>query len=365
MKITARISSRQLLCLITIYQMVGILLFLPATIARIAGPDAWLAIPVGVMLGGVPVALLLGGLYRYHPRRGFSEIMETCLGKWMGKAASLIYALFVTFLAHLIIRITMDFASVTFLPGTPLGATGLLFTAVVAYTAFNGAEGIARIATLSVFLFCLGIPLLFLGLWTRLEPIRILPILGDGVLPVFRAAQPTIGWFAEMCGMAEFLALVRRPEQVTRQILWGNALASAAIMVVVASALMTFGSQLTQQYLYPTYDLSRLVAMGEFLERLEVALLTVWLFGQATKAATCVWTAAVTTARLLGLRTERGLTLLLAASAFSLTFIWPGAMELVQFDTIWWTPITLPLTMGLPALLLLLSWWQRRRRRPT
>jgi spore germination protein KB len=358
-----RISSQQLICLLAIFTQIASLLFLPASMAQEAGPDAWLAVLIGIAAGTLPVALPLGLLARRHPHVNFCKLAEACVGRWPGKLACLLLGGFSLFVCSLVLRNIMDFSAIALLPGTPMLVVGGLVVITIAYAAYSGAEVIARLAALVLLLCLIAFFSMGLGLANELQPLRVQPLLGHGFMPVLRAAWPLTGWTAEYIVVAPFVPMVRRPQKALGAMLWGNGLAALILTGLVAWCLMVFTPALTLKFTYPTYSLARQVSVGQFLERLELGLLTVWLSGMVVKAATCLWSAALCTAGTLGIKNTAYIGPVLAVAALGLTTVWPSEMAQAAFSVHQWTPLMLPFEFGLPLVLLIGSWLRAGSRR--
>jgi spore germination protein KB len=360
---TARISHQQLICAVGIFAHAATLVILPASMTLTAGPDAWLAIPVAMVLGGLPVALLLHGLARYHPQKTLGEIAATCLGRWGGKLVALVVGGFALFLTSMCVRHVMDFSTITLLRGTPMTAVGLVFLAVAAYAAYNGAEVICRLAVLALFSTTTFMGLMIIGLLPELDILRLLPVLDGGVGQVLQAAWPAAGWFGELLVFGQLIGFLDKAKLTGRGLFLGLLVATAILDLLVAGTLLVFGHFLAPRFVYPVYSLAQQVQAGQFLERLDVGLVSIWLASMMIKTAVALWAATVSFGQVLGLKNDRKLILPLGAGALGLTFIWPSIAVLIRYGTRGWTPTVYPLEIGLPTLLLLISWWQARRRR--
>jgi len=359
----AKISHQQFFCLLALFHLSASLIFLPAPMAAAAGPDAWLAVPVGMFLGATPATILLGVLARRHPGLQFGALAERCLGKWLGRTVSLLLGGFSLFLTSLIIRDIMDFCAISLLQGTPMLVTAALFTATIWYAAYAGSEVITRMAVVTFLLVLLTILFMMLGLWDEMTWSRIQPLLAQGAAPVLKAAWPTVGWFAEFLAIAPFVFQISRPRKALAASALGNIAAALLLTIFVAVAVLVFSAPLTQKFIFPTFSLARQVSIGQFLERLEIGLLTVWLSAMVVKGAATLWTAAACLQWAMGVPRTRWVLPAIAPVAIWLTTIWPSEMALISFSTKIWTPMMLPFELGLPALLLAGSFWRSRRQR--
>lgn len=365
MKGEARISGQQLVCLVAITSQSAAVVYLPSQLVRIAGPDAWLALLLGAVAGGVPVALLLSALVRYHPQRTLGEMAERTLGRWAGKAATLLFALFSLLMMALLMRNVMDFTTVIILPGTPVWAIGVLFAATAAYLAWNGSEVVARLGVLVLLPIAVATVFTPLALTGRLTVLRVLPPLGGGALPVLQGALMCMGWFSELVVFAPLVGLLDRPERATRNLLWGLAIGAGILVILILAALMSFGYSLMAVLNYPIYSLIQLIHFGEFLERLEISLIAIWLSGMLVETAVVLWATGAAVTQMIGLASDRFVVLSLAAAALTIGLLLPTSPNLVRLVIQEWTLISVPVGLGLPALLLVASWvragLQRRR----
>lgn len=360
----ARISSQQLAAVVAVFQIAGLVLIMPAAMVTAAGPDAWAAIPVAILGGAVPVALLLHLLARYHPGRTLSAMAGRSLGPWARRPADLVLSGFALFVASLSIRDVTDFTSVAMLPGTPRWAIGALFAAVAAYAALAGGEVIARLAVLAMIITAavnMFIPASLAGEW---ELLRIRPILGGGPGPILSAAWPLLGWFGQYWVLVEYVGLLDRPERTFRALVWGSLLGGAVLVSITATTLLTFGADLAGRFTFPAYALIRQVSVAEFMERMEITFVVVWLMQMLITSAVLLWVAGAAGARALGVPQGSRMLVLMAvlgAVAVPLSEVWPSIIALTTFSSRVWTPLALPLEIGLPALLVVASSWRRRR----
>ncbi len=357
---TARISHQQLAAVVVLFTEAAMLLYLPAVLAEEVGRDAWLAVPLGTLIGAIPVAYLLSRLSVYHPNRSLGEIAEHCLGRWLGKLLTLILASYSLFLASLVLRNVVDFSVIAFLPGTPVWAIASTFTAAAVYGVYCGVEVVTRVAVLIMFTALLAVAVVPIGVSPDIEVIRLLPILGNGLAPLLQASWSMAGWFAEIWVFAAWVGLIDKPRKSFQGFLWGLLGSAWMLTTVVLSAVVTLSPELTMRLTFPIYYLVQEISVAEFLERVELILLTIWLASMFVKFSACLWSATTTTASAFGLKSDRRIILPLAGVAAALVYVWPSIVHIINFGTYMWTPLTLPLAYGVPGLLTIISWWKRR-----
>lgn len=359
----ARISHQQLICIVALFQHVTMLLFLTSNMAKEAGHGAWLIPFLAVLLGGLPTALLTGLLVRHHPGRSCSEIAERCLGRYGGKLVALILASQALFVAGLNVRDVMDFVPVAVLPDTPAWAVGLTFGAVVAYAAYSGGEVIARLSVLIFLVVSVALLTIPMTLLDQLSITRAVPVIESGGLGLLRAAWQVMGWYAEVWLFVEFAALLDKPQLAARALVVGQLIAAFFLATMTAMTVMLFGPDLTAHFNFPSYSLIQQISVGEFLDRMEVFLIILWVTGMVTKTGGYLWIASVVTGRLFGMKNDRRLLPVLVVFMLGIPYLFPNFQALVAFSA-QYSPLQMIPAFLVPGTLLVVSLVQRRSRGP-
>lgn len=360
MTAAARISVAQLIFLTSVYTETALVVFLFSPIIRAGQQDAWAGPLLALLSAGVPIALLLGLLAKYHPHKGFTEIAVTCLGRWPGKALGGLHALFSLFLTSLVIRNVMDFTVVSMMTYTPIFVLGLLFALTIAYPTIQGGEVTARLAVFIFLVKASAVVLIPLALMGEMDFSRLRPFLTE-LGPALAAAYPPLGWYAQTIVLAAFLRLLHEPARATAALIWGLIIGTLVVEGLLNTTLLTFGSFLAQRFTFPVYALVQQLSIGMFAERMEIILITVWLMGMVIQGAACLWAATSTAADVLGLKSDRAIVFPMTGFALGLTYLWPSFMALASIGR-WWGAVITPIAILVPALLAAISWWRSRKR---
>ena len=178
-----KIAARQFAMLVFMFTAGSSLLLAPAMLAAPAKQDAWLA---GIL--GVGAGLLFGLLYtklgRLYPEMNLAQYSEKILGKWMGKAVSILFLPFPFLLASLVLRNIGDFLTTYIMPETPIQFIHILMLIVVMMGIRLGIETIARAAEIIFPWFILLFLLLVIFVSPQIEVQKIQPVLEEGMKPV-------------------------------------------------------------------------------------------------------------------------------------------------------------------------------------
>lgn len=339
----ARISTQQLVVLVYTLHFSATELLLPSSLARTGHSGGWLAPLLSFFLASFPVALMLGRL--------------------PGRLLTLLAGLFNLVLTALCLRDVVELIPVAILPATPPLAVAVPFIVVATYGAYCGAEVLAR---LSFFFVVTAIVILVLGITTLTEllsPYRLLPLWEQSPVQLFGAAWPTTGWYAESWSFFPLAAMTDQPQLVWKGLTLGALLAAFHLMCCTAMAIGVFGHELVANFAFPIFALFQQITIGEFVERLDVILISICLLGMLVKTAAHLWLAAGATGFGLGMANHRPLLPALGLVAVVLMWLIPNLPWLFIFSTTLWIPFSLGLGYGVPALLLAASWIRTRQGR--
>ncbi|XEC95558.1 GerAB/ArcD/ProY family transporter [Paenibacillus tarimensis] len=121
-----KIGVRQFMILVILFSVGTSILLAPSLLASEAKQDAWIAGILGVGVGLLSVWLYntLGNLF---PNKTLVEYSEEILGKWIGKAISLVFFIFIFTLTALVLRNLGDFMTTQIMPETPIEFLHIIF----------------------------------------------------------------------------------------------------------------------------------------------------------------------------------------------------------------------------------------------
>ena len=302
-----KITTTQVTLLI-ITSIIGIrFLSMPQILAQHAGRDAWM----GIILAGFAVLvvnyfmILLGNRF---PGKTAAEYSQLILGRFLGMGFNMLIAAFFTILGAFALRTFGDVAKSFLLEKTPLEVILITMLFVVGYILNHGLNALARIAQVT-FPLLFSALLILLGLGQSLINYgEVLPFFQGGIKPVLTSAF--YGWqgFAGFGLIMFVLPQMFRPKQ-------GLQASSAAIIIsaipyvmIFIAILGVFGVEGSSWLVYPVMDFAREIEFpGAFLERIEIVVLSLWIFTSFTTIAINSYMGIWIFGQSLGLKEYRGL----------------------------------------------------------
>ncbi|MGM0879101.1 MAG: GerAB/ArcD/ProY family transporter [Bacillota bacterium] len=300
-----KIGGRQFTILVFMFTTGSSLLLAPSMLASEAKQDAWLAAIVGVVVG-----LLLTWLYqtlgKLYSNMTLIEYSEKILGKWIGKAISLLFFTFPFLLAALVLRNIGDFITTQIMPETPIQFIHIMFLIIVMMGTRLGLETLARSGEIlfpwSIVLFLLLV--IFISPQIELEKIQ--PILEEGMKPVLRSALPFIEFpFMELVIFLMIFPYVNKPKEAGKAFFTGTWMGGVVLILLTALSILVMDADQTTRNLYPSYSLAKKINIGNFLQRIEAIVAIMWFIAIFFKLTICFYVSTLSLAQILKLKEYR------------------------------------------------------------
>ncbi len=269
------ITSKQLI-IIMIGSMLGTgILSLPRLAAKEVGQDAWLAVILGSIFPLASLSLIRL-LYKRNYAESFVKVCRKVSGKWLGSLFSILLAVYSILTASILLRVFIEVVSMFLLTETPILVKLILMLLVCAYLASGTTKVLGRV---NEFLFYLLLPLIFFSLFAVIEnaDIRNLMPVFNYKLSDYAKASLTTGFaFSGFELYLIFHPYVIREKEAFRASLYALLITLAIYVYTVLVAVLVFGSELVQVFLWPTL---RILSVTEvpIIERIEFIFIQWWI----------------------------------------------------------------------------------------
>jgi spore germination protein KB len=349
-----KISTRQLLILTILFTIGTAILVIPSVMAATAKQDAWIAALVGVGSG-----LLLIWLYNtitiLYPQMTLIEIMETLLGKWLGKSVALLFmVMFFLGGPAAVLYDSGNFLTTQMMPETPMQAVNILFALIVLMGVRLGLETVARSAELLFPLFILLYTAFVILVVSNIKLENAQPMLEKGGGPVWSASLSfiSIAFLTHIVFLMIF-PFVDQPDQARRAFLTGGLIGGLILVVVIVLAVLVFGHELTARSMYPSYSLAQKINIGNFLQRIEAIMAAMWFISLFFRLALYMQSIMIAISQIFNLKDDRPLIFPIGMILIVMSvIIYPNVPYQQSWDAKIWTPFSLSMGLFLPLLLL-------------
>jgi len=357
------ISPRQFMILVVFFTMGSAILIVPSSLALYAKQDAWLAAILGVGTGFLFVWLYIS--VAKTSQSTLMELNEKLLGRWLGKAVSLLFIFPIFVGAVGVLFHVGNFMTSQMMPDTPIQSFYIIFTAIVVMGVRLGMEALARASEILFpwFLFLYVILVIFLFPQIKFEYIQ--PVMEAGIKPTTSAAMYflSIVTLPLVVLLTIFPAHVNRLEDGQRSFFTGYTIGGLIMIIIITMSILVLGPDLTTRNQYPTFAMAKKIDVGHFFQRVEAIMAFIWLISLYFKLALYFYATVVTVSRIFNLKDYRPLVLPLGMILVSLSLIqYPNSVYEQTSNIAFWVPFMVTAGMLYPLLLLFLSGLKRVRR---
>ncbi len=242
-----------------------------------AGRDSWISLFAAVLFGGIIAYVHLGSA-KSSPDYTLVELSQRAWGKWLGSAISLLYMVYFIFIGAVTVRILSTFIGLIF-PATPSQVWIIAIFILVAWALREEVEVMARtIQLLLPLLIVLGLSASLFLLPDR-DPMKLLPIMDHGILPVWQGTVIFIAMISELVIGQMFIPQVKNPPNLLKQ--GWMVLGVLLIMFIgpITGPIMIFGENLAKAFAYPTYAELEYIEAGDVVQRLDLFGVILWMIG--------------------------------------------------------------------------------------
>lgn len=316
-----KIGTKQFAVLIIFIIIGDMLLVLPATVSGVAKQDSWISGLLGLMIG-VAVYLFLFRYVGYFAGATLIHFHRSVLGRWLGGMVSVAYLLFFIGNLSAVIREVGDFMTMQILIKTPIQVVLFLMIFILLWGVKSGLETFTRAAEVFFWVYSLLFMVLIVTLLPQIEPDRLEPIMGHGILPGIHGALYTAGFsFCEASVFMMIMPYVVKRDHLKRDFLLAACIGGTGIWIILVLCILVLSSDLTEYHFYPSYVLAQKISIGHIVERVEAILAINWIISSYFKCIVYFYGFILSIAEFLKLRDFQFLSIPAGMVVFGFAYI--------------------------------------------
>lgn len=352
-----RVTPLQVTLLLALSRFTITLVYFPAMADPGLKQVVWLLSLLGALLG-IPFAWVLNKLWLRFPGQTFIQVLETVLGKAVGKAVSLAYLFFLFLALSTDFRLGGEFYVSAFLPLTPIIVTIGVIAFLTAWVAKAGVEVIGRAGEV-IFPFLIGsILLVFVLLLKDIQFKALTPVfLQSGFATNFKQMFNVMARNTEFVWLAMLVPFVNDRHRLFPAVVYGLVWQGAIWVIMGIAVTGVLGA--VQQFLYfPFFSAVSLISVADFVERVDAIILSAWFLGMFLRGGMILWALALGTAQWLGLKHYRPLVVPITALAVTGSIIIADSFSELRsyLAPEIFTPYMLLFIWIIPVLVLAIAW---------
>ncbi|MDR3541930.1 MAG: endospore germination permease [Desulfosporosinus sp.] len=257
--------------------------FLPvaSNVTRACGRDGWMTVLPGFAVG-IPYGLMVLSISAQYPRQNLLQISATLLGKWIGKIIGCSYILISSYFGGLLLAQVGEVFQRSIMPFTPrwLFCVGGLL--LVLYLVSAGIEVLARFSEVIFPIIVIALVLNITLSMSRIEQGELLPILTEGLKPLFfgmfKVIPFAMSYIFILAGILAFLPVGKQELGQLKTGLWRAVfLVGVLDMLVALIQILVFGPSETVRLVYGLLVLGEMVQISQTVSGVESLFMGVWL----------------------------------------------------------------------------------------
>ncbi|KKK38533.1 hypothetical protein WQ57_07980 [Mesobacillus campisalis] len=276
-----KIGSYQLTVLVANFIFTGTLISLPQSLAEVSGQNSWHVPFVGFLLMGAFITVLLGGK-RQLPKfsRKFLAGKRSIVEKMFLVAFAILFAS--TFLRD--VRGMVDFIATVLLPTTPIDVLTILAILMIVYLASAGLEVIARVTAIHFGVLAIIILVLPFMLLNEINMGNFQPIFSQTYIPdVAKSSLILFSWVGEAIFILILVGNMEDVSKTRRAAVQGVGTGMFLLVIVLALMVAVLGVDIVKASSYPSHQMIQQINLTDFLDRLDLVIVTVWIPAFITK----------------------------------------------------------------------------------
>ena len=319
-----------------------------------AKQNAWIAVLLSAFFA-LPIVYLYSRILARFPEKDLFDILEITFGRAVGKLFSLVFVWFAFHLGALVLRNFGDFISSVALPETPKIVPMIIYGFICIYGVRAGIETLSRCGEFFVIVVILLVIFSTLMTMPILEPDNLRPVLEEGIMPVLSAAFSAITFpFAESVVFLMVFSALKSSKSSLKVYALGIIIPGVLITMISARNMMILGPIMMESAYFPSYTALSRINIGNFLQRLEIAVTIAFLLTGFIKISICLLGACKGASKILGFKDYRPLVVPIGLLMVNLGYlVYDNMMEMFEWAFEVWPYYAVPFQFILPALILL------------
>lgn len=317
--------------------------------------DAWISGIVGIIMA-IPMLLIYSRILSLFPGKDLFDILNIIFGKILSKIISLIYIWYAFHLGALVLRNFGEFMNIVAMPETPMLMQILCLGGICIVAVRLGIEIIGRTIVYFIPLLFSIIVVVHLLVIPQLHFQYLKPILGNGIRTILNGSFSTFSLpFAETVIFICIFNSLKTKKSPYKVYFWGLLISGSIIIITTIRNIAVIGNMLDSFY-FPSYEAVSMITVGNFLQRIEVSVSAIFIFGAFIKASICLLAACKGIGKMFNLKDYRSIAIQvgLLMIYFSYT-IYDNVMEMRYWAFKVYSYYAFPMEVILPLIIWMLA----------
>jgi spore germination protein KB len=295
-----KISGRQFMAVLIVLRIVPVTLVFSLISNVNHVQDVWIGVIIGAVIT-IPFAALVTKLSLRFPGKTIIEYSQILLGPVIGRILSSLILWCFLCTSIDITRGLGEAYVIAIMPETPILAFMIMLVFMSCYAARSGLEVICRLGEDVFYVLVFVLLLTYVLPYNAMRFENLRPILAWGVSNLVPPVVANLGYYSQFLIIGMLVPYLNRPQDATRYAIYAVLISGALMVLAVVVLVVVFGPT-ANSWTLPLFSLSRMISLGEFFERIEVAVMAAWTLSTGIKLALLLWATSLTIAQVFNLQ---------------------------------------------------------------
>lgn len=271
------IEEKELSCILINLITVKMLFSFPRTLVLNSGNSAWIQTAF-VSLISCLVFWFIIFLYRKAEMKSIMELSNEIGGRGLKIVVGIILCASLLFNSSLTMRALPESIKTVLLPLTPMSLLILLLGVAILFGAYMGIFSIARIHAIYIPVALISLAVFLIMLFDDIDITNLFPVLGEGTYNIFVDGLSSVSIFSDVIVLFVLLPLCGNYERVKKASHKALVISSVINVLIVLFYNLIYSYPSSKEFMLPVYQMTRLIKIGDFFQRLEALFEFVWSF---------------------------------------------------------------------------------------
>ncbi|REE81269.1 spore germination protein (amino acid permease) [Paenibacillus taihuensis] len=291
-----RITTLQFILIIHSMQLGVGIISMPKDVADVSGTDGWIAIILGWILS-TAASLIIVQVMKKYPDGSIIDLIEHYFGKWIGKLAMALFAVYFLLYAYLIFDRMVLLTQSWIMQQTQSWVLMLLFVIPAYMLIKGGVRDIGRFAEITFFA-SIWMVFVISTLFKDGNWLHLLPVLKEGWLPVIRTVNTTILSFLGFECIFFIYPHLEKKQSASKGVIIANTLTMLIYLFITIICFLVFSPDEITFFNDAVISAVKIIEF-RFIERFDLLILSIYLMVIAKTWISALFMSVYCTSRLI------------------------------------------------------------------
>lgn len=321
-----------------------------------AKKDIWIASILAILMA-LPLVLIYARLHYIFPDKDLFDIIEFCFGKILGKTVIAILTIFIFYWAADVMVNYGNFISVVTLVDTPQIIPMMALAFLCAWGIKEGIEVLGKWSELFLSINVIIIFVTVVLLIPKMDINNIRPVFYGGMKPILQGAFNSFSFpFAQIMAFSLIFSGLRGEKASYKIYILGLIIGGIILIILSLTNVLVIGVEHATRSYYPSYSTVARMNVGSILQRLEVIIALVFIFGGFIKISVLFLGTCKGVSKLFGHKDYRFIVIPITLLGINLSFFqYESILHYTEFQSETWLYFTSPFQVILPIVIWIIT----------